>query len=455
MEEKKIILSEREIPTEWYNILPDLPEQLPPPINPATGETIKPEDLLPVFPMSLIKQEVSPDKWIPIPDEVLEVYKLWRPTPLVRAYELEKYLNTPARIYYKNESVSPTGSHKPNTAVAQAYFNKIEGVKRLTTETGAGQWGSALAFACNIFGLKCRVYMVKVSYYQKPFRKSLMHVWGAEVFPSPTNLTNAGRKILAEDPDSPGSLGIAISEAIEDAVTNKDTKYSLGSVLNHVLLHQTIVGLETKKQLELIGEKPDVLIGCVGGGSNFGGFILPFVPEKLKGKSEIKFLAVEPTACPTLTKGLYLYDFGDTVGLTPLLKMYTLGHNFVPPKIHAGGLRYHGDAPILCYLVYKKLVDAVAYTQKAVFESAIIFAKTEGILPAPETAHAIKAVIDEAIKCKETKEEKCIVFNFSGHGHFDINAYDQYLENRLEDIDYAEEMIKKTLEEIKKLPGNV
>uniref|UniRef100_A0A7C4JQM9 Tryptophan synthase beta chain n=1 Tax=Thermodesulfobacterium geofontis TaxID=1295609 RepID=A0A7C4JQM9_9BACT len=455
MEEKKILLSEREMPTEWYNVLSDLPEQLPPPINPATGKPIKPEDLLPVFPMSLIKQEISQDRWIPIPDEVLEVYKLWRPTPLVRAYGLEKYLNTPARIYYKNESVSPTGSHKPNTAVAQAYFNKIEGVKRLTTETGAGQWGSALAFACNIFGLKCRVYMVKVSYYQKPFRKSLMQVWGAEVYPSPTNLTNAGKKILAEDPDSPGSLGIAISEAIEDAVTNEDTKYSLGSVLNHVLLHQTIIGLETKKQLELIGEKPDVLIGCVGGGSNFGGFILPFVPEKLKGKKEIKFLAVEPTACPTLTKGLYLYDFGDTVGLTPLLKMYTLGHNFVPPKIHAGGLRYHGDAPIICYLVYKKLVEAVAYTQKAVFEAAIIFAKTEGILPAPETAHAIKAVIDEAIRCKETKEEKCIVFNFSGHGHFDINAYDQYLENKLEDIDYAEEMIKKTLEEIKRLPGNV
>ncbi|AEH23332.1 Tryptophan synthase beta chain [Thermodesulfobacterium geofontis OPF15] len=455
MEEKKILLSERELPTEWYNVLPDLPEQLPPPINPATGEPIKPEDLLPVFPISLIKQEISQNRWIPIPDEVLEVYKLWRPTPLVRAYELEKYLNTPARIYYKNESVSPTGSHKPNTAVAQAYFNKIEGVKRLTTETGAGQWGSALAFACNIFGLKCRVYMVKVSYYQKPFRKSLMHIWGAEVFPSPTNLTNAGRKILAEDPDSPGSLGIAISEAIEDAVTNEDTKYSLGSVLNHVLLHQTIIGLETKKQLELINEKPDILIGCVGGGSNFGGFILPFVPEKLKGKSEVKFLAVEPTACPTLTKGLYLYDFGDTVGLTPLLKMYTLGHNFVPPKIHAGGLRYHGDAPILCYLVYKNLVEAVAYTQKAVFEAAIIFAKTEGILPAPETAHAIKAVIDEAIKCKETKEEKCIVFNFSGHGYFDINAYDQYLESKLEDVDYADEMIKKTLEEIKKLPGNV
>uniref|UniRef100_A0A7V4N484 Tryptophan synthase beta chain n=1 Tax=Thermodesulfobacterium geofontis TaxID=1295609 RepID=A0A7V4N484_9BACT len=455
MEEKKILLSEREMPTEWYNILPDLPEQLPPPINPATGEPIKPEDLLLIFPMALIKQEISQDRWIPIPDEVLEVYKLWRPTPLVRAYELEKYLNTPARIYYKNESISPTGSHKPNTAVAQAYYNKIEGVKRLTTETGAGQWGSALAFACNIFGLKCRVYMVKVSYNQKPFRKSLMHVWGAEVFPSPTNLTNAGRKILAEDPDSPGSLGIAISEAIEDAVTNEDTKYSLGSVLNHVLLHQTIVGLETKKQLELIGEKPDILIGCVGGGSNFGGFFLPFVPEKLKGKREIKFLAVEPTACPTLTKGLYLYDFGDTVGLTPLIKMYTLGHNFVPPKIHAGGLRYHGDAPILCYLVYKKLVEAVAYTQKAVFEAATIFARTEGILPAPETAHAIKAVIDEAIKCKEAKEEKCIVFNFSGHGYFDISAYDQYLENKLEDIDYAEEMIKKTLEEIKKLPGNV
>ncbi|MCS7228139.1 MAG: TrpB-like pyridoxal phosphate-dependent enzyme, partial [Endomicrobia bacterium] len=407
---KKIILSEKEIPSEWYNILSDLHEQIPPPINPKTGQPVSPQELLAIFPMSLIQQEVSQQRWIPIPDKVLEVYKIWRPTPLVRAYELEKYLGTPARIYYKNESVSPAGSHKPNTAVAQVYYNKIEGVNRITTETGAGQWGSALAFACNIFGLKCTIYMVKVSYQQKPFRKSLMHAWGADVYPSPTNLTNAGRKVLSENPDSPGSLGIAISEAVEDAATHEDTKYSLGSVLNHVLLHQTIVGLETKKQLELVGEKPDIMVGCVGGGSNFGGFILPFVSEKLEGKTNTKFLAVEPTACPSLTKGLYLYDFGDTVGLTPLLKMYTLGHKFVPPRIHAGGLRYHGDAPIICYLVDKKIVDAVAYPQRAVFEAAVTFARTEGILPAPETAHAIKAVIDEALKCKETKQEKCIVF---------------------------------------------
>ncbi|MFN3550726.1 MAG: TrpB-like pyridoxal phosphate-dependent enzyme [Endomicrobiia bacterium] len=452
--DKKILLSEKEMPKEWYNILADLPQQLPPPINPTTQKPVEPKDLLPIFPMGLIQQEVSPQRWIPIPDEVLKVYKIWRPTPLVRAYELEKYLATPARIYYKNESVSPTGSHKPNTAVAQVYYNKIEGVKNLTTETGAGQWGSALAFACNIFGLKCKIYMVKVSYEQKPFRRSLMHIWGAEVYPSPTNLTNAGRKILEEDPNSPGSLGIAISEAVEDAATHQDTKYSLGSVLNHVLLHQTIVGLETKKQLDLIGEKPDLLIGCVGGGSNFGGFILPFVDDKLKGRINTRFLAVEPTACPTLTKGLYLYDYGDTVGLTPLLKMYTLGHKFVPAKIHAGGLRYHGDAPILCYLANKKIVDAVAYPQKSVFEAAIIFAKTEGFLPAPETSHAIKAAIDEALKCKETKEEKCIVFNFSGHGHFDLTAYDKYFEGELEDFDHPEEEIEKALEEIKNLAVN-
>ncbi|MCX7941161.1 MAG: TrpB-like pyridoxal phosphate-dependent enzyme [Endomicrobia bacterium] len=452
--DKKVMLTEKEMPAEWYNILPDLPEQLPPPINPATGKPLSPQDLQPIFPMGLIQQEVSQERWIPIPDKVLEVYKMWRPTPLVRAYELEKYLSTPARIYYKNESVSPAGSHKPNTAVAQAYYNKIEGVTRLTTETGAGQWGSALAFACNIFGLKCTIYMVKVSYQQKPFRKSLMHAWGADVYPSPTNLTNAGRKVLAEDPNSPGSLGIAISEAVEDAATHEDTKYSLGSVLNHVLLHQTIIGLETKKQLELIGEKPDVMIGCVGGGSNFGGFVLPFIAEKLKGKIDTKFLAVEPTACPSLTKGLYLYDHGDTVGLTPLLKMYTLGHKFVPPRIHAGGLRYHGDAPIICYLVHKKVIDAVAYPQKAVFEAAVTFARTEGFLPAPETAHAIKAAIDEAVRCKETKQEKCIVFNFSGHGHFDMAAYDQYFEGKLEDFEYSEEEIKKSLEEIKKFQVN-
>ncbi|MCS7231285.1 MAG: TrpB-like pyridoxal phosphate-dependent enzyme [Elusimicrobiota bacterium] len=454
MNNKKILLSESEIPKEWYNILPDLPEQLPPPIHPLTNKPIDPKDLQPIFPMSLIQQEVSLERWIPIPDEVLRVYKIWRPTPLVRAYELEKYLKTPARIYYKNESVSPAGSHKPNTAVAQAYYNKIEGVKRLTTETGAGQWGSALAFACNIFGLKCSIYMVKISYQQKPFRKSLMHAWGADVYPSPTNFTNAGRKVLEENPDSPGSLGIAISEAVEDAATHEDTKYSLGSVLNHVLLHQTIIGLETKKQLELIGEKPDVMIGCVGGGSNFGGLVIPFIPDKLKGKLNTKFLAVEPTACPSLTKGLYLYDFGDTVGLTPLLKMYTLGHKFIPPKIHAGGLRYHGDAPIICLLVYKKIIEAIAYPQRAVFEAAITFAQTEGFLPAPETAHAIKAAIDEALKCKETKEEKCIVFNFSGHGYFDLAAYDQFFEGKLEDFEYSEEEIKKTLEEIKKFPIN-
>jgi len=454
MDDKKIMLSEKDMPTAWYNILSDLAGQIPPPINPATGKPVEAKDLLPIFPIGLIQQEVSTEKWVEIPQEVLNVYKLWRPTPLVRAYELEKYLKTPARIYYKNESVSPAGSHKPNTAVAQVYYNKIEGVKRLTTETGAGQWGSALAFACNIFGLKCTIYMVKVSYYQKPFRRSLMHVWGADVYPSPTNLTNAGRKILETNPDSPGSLGIAISEAVEDAATHEDTKYSLGSVLNHVLLHQTIIGLETKKQLELVGEKPDVLIGCVGGGSNFGGFIIPFVPDKLAGEIDTKFLAVEPTACPSLTKGLYLYDFGDTAGLTPFLKMYTLGHNFIPPKIHAGGLRYHGDAPILCYLVHKKIVDAVAYPQKAVFDAAVTFAKTEGILPAPETAHAIKAAIDEAIKCKETGEEKCIVVNFSGHGFFDISAYDLYFEGKLEDFEYPEEEIRKTLEEIKKLPVN-
>ncbi|RLA78712.1 MAG: TrpB-like pyridoxal phosphate-dependent enzyme [Deltaproteobacteria bacterium] len=448
MDDKKILLSEKEMPKRWYNVLPDLPEELPPPINPATGKPVAPEDLLPIFPRGLIEQEMSPERWIEIPDDVLRAYSLWRPTPLVRAKALEEYLGTPARIYYKNESVSPPGSHKPNTAVAQAYYNKVEGVTRLTTETGAGQWGSALSFACNLFGLKCTVYMVRVSYEQKPYRKSLMQVWGAEVFPSPTDRTEAGRKIRAADPDSPGSLGIAISEAVEDAATHEDAKYSLGSVLNHVLLHQTIVGLETKEQLALVEEEPDVLIGCVGGGSNFAGFFLPFVPDKLKDGKDIRFVAVEPTSCPTLTKGLYAYDFGDTVGLTPLLKMYTLGHAFVPPRIHAGGLRYHGDAPILCLLAKKGVVDAVAYRQNAVFEAAVTFARTEGIVPAPETAHAIKAAIDEALKCKETGQERCIVFNFSGHGHFDMSAYDQYFSGQLEDYELPEEEIKKALEEL-------
>ncbi len=448
MDDKKILLSEKDMPKKWYNVLPDLPEELPPPINPATGKPVTPEDLLPIFPRGLIEQEMSPERWIEIPDDVLRAYSLWRPTPLVRAKALEEYLGTPARIYYKNESVSPPGSHKPNTAVAQAYYNKVEGVRRLTTETGAGQWGSALSFACNLFDLKCTIYMVRISFEQKPYRKSLMQAWGAEVFPSPTDRTEAGRKIRASDPDSPGSLGIAISEAVEDAATHEDTKYSLGSVLNHVLLHQTVVGLETKEQLALVDEEPDVLIGCVGGGSNFAGFFLPFVPDKLKDGKDIRFVAAEPTSCPTLTKGLYAYDFGDTVGLTPLLKMYTLGHNFVPPKIHAGGLRYHGDAPVLCLLVKKGVVEAVAYRQNAVFEAAVTFARTEGIVPAPETAHAIEAVIDEALKCKETGQERTIVFNFSGHGHFDMSAYDQYFSGKLEDYELPEEEIKRALGEL-------
>lgn len=452
MEEKKVFLSEKDLPREWYNVLPDLPEKLPPPLHPATGKPLTPDDLLPIFPMALIEQEVSGERWIEIPEEVINAYRLWRPTPLVRAFALEDYLKTPARIYYKNESVSPPGSHKPNTAVAQAYYNKKEGVKRLTTETGAGQWGSALAFACNLFGLECTIYMVRVSFEQKPYRKSLMQAWGAQVFPSPTDRTEAGKKIRAQNPDSPGSLGIAISEAVEDAATHEEAKYSLGSVLNHVLLHQTIVGLEVKKQLELLGERPDVMIGCVGGGSNFAGFFLPFVPDKLKDGLQIRFVAVEPTSCPTLTKGLYAYDFGDTVGLTPLLKMFTLGHNFVPPRIHAGGLRYHGDAPILCLLAKNKVVEAVAYPQNAVFEAAVTFARTEGIIPAPETAHAIKAVIDEALRCKEEGRESCIVFNFSGHGHFDMSAYDQYFSGSLEDYALPQEEIERALKELPPQP---
>lgn len=444
MEKTKITLSEKEMPTAWYNIQPDLPAPLLPPLNPATGQPIGPQDLAPIFPMELIKQEVSQDRWIEIPDDVLRIYKLWRPTPLHRAHHLEKALGTPARIYYKNESVSPPGSHKPNTAVAQAYYNKQEGVKRICTETGAGQWGSALAFACNLFGLKCTVYMVKVSYQQKPYRKSLMGIWGAKVYPSPTDLTNAGRSILEKDPDSPGSLGIAISEAVEDAATHDDAKYSLGSVLNHVLLHQTIVGLEAKKQLAVAGEKPDILVGCVGGGSNFAGFFFPFVKDKLDGQ-EMDIIAVEPTACPTLTKGVYRYDFGDTAEMTPLIKMYTLGHTFIPPEIHAGGLRYHGDAPLLCLLVNKGVVSARAYRQNPVFEAAMLFAMTEGIVPAPETAHAVKAGIDEAVRCKETGEEKCIVIAFSGHGHFDLAAYDDYLAGELEDYEYPKEKIEEAL----------
>ncbi len=447
MDQTKIILPESEMPQQWYNINPDLPAPLSPPLNPGTGQPIGPEDLAPIFPMELIKQEVSMEPWIEIPDDILRVYKLWRPSPLFRAHRLEEYLGTPARIYYKNESFSPAGSHKPNTAVAQAYYNKQEGVTRIATETGAGQWGSALSFAGALFDLTITVYMVRCSYEQKPYRRMLMEAWGAECFSSPTDKTNAGRAILAQDPDTPGSLGIAISEAVEDAATHDDTKYSLGSVLNHVMLHQTINGLETKKQLDLVGDKADVLVGCVGGGSNFAGLAFPFVKDKLDG-GDIDIIACEPTACPTLTRAPYRYDFGDTAQLTPLLKMYTLGHSFVPPPIHAGGLRYHGMAPLICLLVSQGIVEPRAFQQPDIFEAAITWARTEGALPAPETAHAVKAGIDEALKCKETGEEKCIVIAYSGHGHFDLAAYDSYLQGNVKPFDLPQEEIDKALSEL-------
>ena len=443
----KITLSEKDIPTAWYNVASDLPFQVPPPLNPQTKKPLEKEALLAIFPAALIEQEVSPKTWIEIPGEVRDIYRLWRPTPLRRARRLEQYLKTACRIYYKDESTSPTGSHKTNTAVAQAYYNRKEGVKRLTTETGAGQWGSALSFACNVFSMKCRVYMVKVSFHQKPLRKSLMHIWGAEVIASPSEVTESGRKILKADPHCQGSLGIAISEAVEEAAKRKDTNYSLGSVLNHVLLHQTVIGLETKKQLKKAGEKPDYLIGCVGGGSNFGGFILPFVKDRVKN-NKLQIIAVEPTACPSLTKGLYRYDFGDTALLTPLVKMFTLGHNFVPPGIHAGGLRYHGCSPLVSALHAHKIIDAESCHQTDVFKAAITFAKAEGIVPAPETAHAIKAVIDIV---RRQKKSRCIVFNFSGHGLLDLSAYDKYLAGELKDYAYPSSQIKMALKDLPKV----
>jgi len=452
MKHTKVFLTEQEIPDKWYNIQADLPRPLDPGLHPVTHQPLTPDDLAPIFPMGLIMQEVSQERWIEIPDEVLDIYKIWRPTPMHRAVRLEKALDTPARIYYKNESYSPPGSHKPNTSVAQAYYNKQEGVKRIATETGAGQWGSALAFACQLFGLECAVYMVKVSYEQKPYRRIMMETWGASVTPSPSTKTNAGKSILAEDPNSTGSLGIAISEAVEDAATHDDTRYSLGSVLNHVILHQTVVGLEAKAQMEKFGDYPDVVIGCVGGGSNFSGFAFPFVMDKLQGKKkDLRAVAVEPTACPTLTKGIYAYDLGDTVGLAPIVKMYTIGHTFIPAPIHAGGLRYHGDAPLLCLLLREGVMEAKAYHQNPVFDAAKLFAQTEGYIAAPETAHAIKAAIDEAVKCKESGEEKVIVFNFSGHGHFDLGAYDAYLNGKLEDYEYPEEKIKEALAHLPKI----
>ncbi len=443
MKNIKIILSEKDIPRKWYNIVSDLPFILTPAINPATKKPLEKKDLEPIFPKGLIDQEVSLKKWIDIPNQVIDIYRLWRPTPLRRAKRLEKALKTNCRIYYKDESASPTGSHKTNTAVAQAFYNKKEGVRRLTTETGAGQWGAALSFACNAFSLKCRVYMVRVSFEQKPFRKSLMRIWGSEVFSSPSKLTASGREILRHDPHCRGSLGIAISEAVEEAAKNKDTKYSLGSVLNHVLLHQTVIGMEVKKQLNIVKEKPDFLIGCVGGGSNFAGFTFPFVKESLD-KGKIKIIAVEPTACPTLTKGLYKYDFGDTAMLTPLIKMFTLGHRFIPPGIHAGGLRYHGCSSLISALFDKKIIQAVSFHQLEVFKAAVLFAQTEGIVPAPETAHAVKCAIDTAKRNKN----KCIVFNFSGHGFLDLASYDKYMNHQLKNYAYPKSEINKALKDL-------
>ena len=447
----KITLPESELPRQWYNILPDLPVPLEPPLHPETGRPVSPEDLSAIFPMPLIEQEVSQERYIDIPEEVLEKYALWRPTPLYRAYNLERYLDTPARIYFKNEGVSPAGSHKPNTAVPQAYYNKISGTKRITTETGAGQWGSALAFACALFGLECKVFMVRISYDQKPYRRIMMETWGAKCIPSPSQETEAGRKILEKDPNSPGSLGIAISEAVETAVKDKDTKYALGSVLNHVLLHQTINGLECIKQFEMIGDYPDVIIGCVGGGSNFAGNCLPFVRDKINGK-EIDIIAVEPAACPTITKGPFAYDFGDTAQMTPLLPMHTLGHNFVPKPFHAGGLRYHGMAPIVSHLVELGIIRAVAVQQLETFKAGIIFARTEGFISAPETNHAIAVAIQEALKAKEEGKEKVILFNWSGHGLVDMSAYDAYLKGELKDYSLPDEEIKETLKEIASFP---
>lgn len=448
MDQVKFILSEKDLPTRWYNIVADLPFAPPPVLHPATKQPVGPEDLAPLFPMELIKQEVSTERYIDIPEEVQDVYRLWRPTPLIRARRLEKMLDTPAHIYYKHEGVSPPGSHKPNTAVAQAYYNKKEGTRRITTETGAGQWGSALSMACQFFGIECKVYMVKVSYHQKPYRRVLMETWGATVIPSPSDHTQAGRQILAQDPDSPGSLGIAISEAVEEAATRDDTKYSLGSVLNHVLMHQTVIGEETLKQLEMAGEYPDVVIGCVGGGSNFAGLAFPFVRENLVSGKKTRIVAVEPTACPSLTRGIYAYDFGDTAKMTPLVKMHTLGHNFVPAGIHAGGLRYHGMAPLVSLLYENKLIEARAYNQNPCFEAAVMFARAEGIVPAPETSHAVRAAIDEAIAAREAGEARVIVFNLSGHGHFDLAAYDAYLSKQLVDYEYPVEKVEEALKDL-------
>ena len=445
----KVFLPESELPTHWYNVLADMPNKPAPYLGPD-GNPVTPDAMMRIFPEALVMQEMTTERWVEIPEPVREALRVWRPSPLYRAYRLEKALGTPAKIFYKNESVSPAGSHKPNTAVAQAYYNKQAGINRLTTETGAGQWGCSLALAGQLFGLTVRVYMVKVSYEQKPYRRSMMQTWGAEVFPSPTNMTEAGRTILAAHPDSPGSLGIAISEAVEEAAMRDDTNYALGSVLNHVCLHQTVVGQEAKKQMALIGEYPDVVIACCGGGSNFAGIAFPFFADKAAGKN-VTLLAAEPSSCPTLTKGVFAYDWGDAVGHTPMMKMYTLGHDFVPPGIHAGGLRYHGDSVLVSQLCKDGLAEAVAIPQLETFQAGVLFARTECIVPAPESTHAIAATIREAQRCKETGEAKTLLFNLSGHGHFDMASYDRYFRGELEDYAYPEEAIKESLAHLPKV----
>ncbi|MDP4266276.1 MAG: TrpB-like pyridoxal phosphate-dependent enzyme [Bacteroidota bacterium] len=449
--EKKILLSEKEIPENWYNIMADMPNKPLPPLHPVTKKPVVPEDLQPLFPMELIKQEVSTEKYIPIPEEVRDIYKIWRPSPLIRAYGFEKLLDTPAKIYYKYEGVSPAGSHKPNTAIAQAYYNKKEGIKRLTTETGAGQWGTALSIACQMLGLECEVYMVKISYNQKPYRKILMNTFGAKVFASPSKNTEAGRKILTMDPENSGSLGLAISEAVERAVMRDDTKYALGSVLNHVLLHQTVIGLEAIKQFEIAGDMPDMVIAPIGGGSNFGGIVFPFLRLNLEEGKNIRFIAVEPASCPKLTRGEFRYDFGDTFGMTPLIPMYTLGHNFNPSPIHAGGLRYHGAGAIISQLLRDKLIEAQAINQLECFDAGLKFAQSEGILPAPESTHGIAQVVREAEKCKMEGKSKTILFNLSGHGNFDMSSYESYLSGNMVDYEVSSEEIRKSLHEIDSL----
>lgn len=446
----KILLPEDQIPKQWYNIIPDMPGPLAPVINPQTLQPVTPEDMLAIFPMSLIEQEMSPNRWIDIPEPVREIYRLWRPSPLYRAHRLEKALDTPARIYYKYEGVSPAGSHKPNSAIPQAFYNKQAGIRRLATETGAGQWGSSLALACSMFGMECTIYMVKVSCAQKPYRKSMMQLWGATVIPSPSNLTNSGRSILADDPDNPGSLGIAISEAVEDAATHDDTNYALGSVLNHVCLHQTVIGQEAQAQMKIAGDYPDVVIACCGGGSNFAGLAFPFIADRANGKN-VRCVAVEPASCPTLTKGIYAFDYGDTAKVAPITMMYTLGHDFMPPGIHAGGLRYHGESPLVSQLYHAGQIEAKSYMQNSCFDAALLFARSEGIVPAPESSHAVRAAIDEAVQAKEEGKEKTILFGLSGHGQLDMGAYDAYLSGTLEDYEYPSEKVRQALERLPKI----